>query len=740
MEEENNLSLYDRTMQEIENRRQRILDGGVNCIPSPFKRFSDDFCGIEQDTYYCVTSFTKGGKCFAKGTQVRIADNSLKKVEDVVVGDRLMSPNGDSAKTVIGTNKGIAPLYRITSEMYEPFTVNGEHIMYLYDCYKKKYITMTMDKLFQIYNNMNWDYFCRKYKMVAATKVNIESNNNNLPVEPYFYGVWLGDGETNDTPISTPNIEIVEYLKEYASRLGLEVSVNGKKDSCPSYRIHRKNNNGLNFKALLGSVCNWDKHHINIAYMNASEADRYELLAGLIDTDGYLNPSKTGYEICLQHESLIDDIVDLARSLGFTCKKSKKFNKKYQKYYYITNISGSNCSSIPVKIKKVSHNSKVNRRHYTFKIESVGDGEFYGFEVGGDHLFLLKDYTIVHNSQLVSFMFIFQAVVYSYFAKEKIDFKILYFPLEETKERIMQRFMSWLLFRFSHGATRVSPKELRSTTKALDEKIQDRLSQFDIQGIIAYFEEHVIFPTESPNPTGIYKFCKQYAEEHGTVKTKTVKMKDELGQMQDVEIFDSYEQDDPNEYRMIIIDTVNLIDTERGMTLKQSIDKLSEYCAKYLRNRYHYSPIIIQQQAFESEGNDSFKLGRIRPSVAGLGDSKYVSRDADIVLGLFSPFRFGITEYFGYDVTVLKDHLRFLEVIVNRNGEMGGILPLWFDGAVCDFKELPKVEDKSAMNSIYNMCKTLNATGKYPASKTSKATTLLLNNFKILKHFINQNF
>ena len=137
----------------------------------------------------------------------------------------------------------------------------------------------------------------------------------------------------------------------------------------------------------------------------------------------------------------------------------------------------------------------------------------------------------------------------------------------------------------------------------------------------------MIFPTESPNPTGIYKYCKQYAEEHGTVKKRTVKMKDEFGMMQDTEVFESYEQDNPNEYRMIIIDTINLIDTERGMSLKQSIDKLSEYCAKYLRNRYHFSPIVIQQQAFESEGNESFKLGRVRPSVAGLGDSKYVSRD-----------------------------------------------------------------------------------------------------------------
>ena len=368
--------------------------------------------------------------------------------------------------------------------------------------------------------------------------------------------------------------------------------------------------------------------------------------------------------------------------------------------------------------------------------------DFCGIEQ--DTYYCVTSFTKGGKSQLVSYMFIFQAVVYSYFAKEQVDFKILYFPLEETKERIMQRFMSWLLFKKSGGTARVSPKELRSTTSALDESIIDRLRQFDIQDILNYFEEHVIFPTEAPNPTGIYKYCKQYAEEHGTTKTRTVKIKDELGQMQDVEVFDSYEQDNPNEYRMVIIDTVNLIDTERGMNLKQSIDKLSEYCAKYLRNRYHYSIIAIQQQAFESEGNESFKLGRVRPSVAGLGDSKYVSRDADIVLGLFSPFRFGITEYFGYDISILKDHIRFLEVIVNRNGEMGGILPLWFDGAVCDFREMPKPEDKTAIAGIYNICKVLAATGKYPVSLAKKqpvksTPALFLTMRNSIRHIINFN-
>lgn len=57
---EDNTSLRDRVVYNLAERRQRILDGQLNCIPSPFKRFSEDFIGIEQSCYYTVTSFTKG--------------------------------------------------------------------------------------------------------------------------------------------------------------------------------------------------------------------------------------------------------------------------------------------------------------------------------------------------------------------------------------------------------------------------------------------------------------------------------------------------------------------------------------------------------------------------------------------------------------------------------------------------------------------------------------------------------
>lgn len=316
--------------------------------------------------------------------------------------------------------------------------------------------------------------------------------------------------------------------------------------------------------------------------------------------------------------------------------------------------------------------------------------------------YTVTSFTKGGKSQFTSYTFIYKPLMFSYFTKADIDIKILYFPLEETPERIMQRFMSWLLFDFSKGKIRISPRELRSTTTPVSEEILDIIHSEEIQDILEYFESRIIFPEEAANPTGIYKYCKTYAEEHGKVYTKTGQYKDELGVLQSRQVFDRYEQSNPNEYRLVIIDTINLIDTERGMTLKQSMDKLSEYCAKYLRNRYHYSPIIIQQQAFDQESNEAFKIGRVRPSVAGLGDSKYTSRDSNVVLGLFSPFRFAIKEYEGYDISKFKDNIRFLEMIVNRDGEMGGLCPLFFDGAVCQFEELPKPDNKSELAKIYN--------------------------------------
>ena len=268
----------------------------------------------------------------------------------------------------------------------------------------------------------------------------------------------------------------------------------------------------------------------------------------------------------------------------------------------------------------------------------------------------------------------------------------------------MTRFMSYILFNISKGKIRIAPIDLTSSKndKPLSSDIIELLESEEYQNILKFFQSNIIF-SESTNPTGVYNECKKYAEEHGTVHKKRQKVKDDFGNIKEIDAFDYYEQNNPDEYKIIFFDHVSLTTTERGLSLKQSIDKLSEYCV-ILRNRYKYTPVVIQQQAFAGESLDAFKENKVRPSIANLADSKYPSRDANVVLGLFSPFKYELREYLGYDITVLRDNVRFIEVLVNRGGSPGGLAALYFDGAVNFFEELPPPND-TGIQKIYTFLK-----------------------------------
>lgn len=328
--------------------------------------------------------------------------------------------------------------------------------------------------------------------------------------------------------------------------------------------------------------------------------------------------------------------------------------------------------------------------------------DFIGVEQG--KYYVVTSTTKGAKTQFASFVFVFQTILYAYHHPEQLRIKIFYYPLEETPDDIMTRFMSFLLYNLSGGKIRIAPIDLLSTKndRPVDDSILELLNTGEYAQIIDFFEEHIIF-SASTNPTGVFVECKEYAEGHGKVYTKKQKIKDEFtGETREIDAFDHYEQDDPDEYRIIFFDHVSLTSTEKGViTLKQGIDKLSENLVK-LRNRYRYTPVVIQQQAFAGESLDAFKENKLRPTIANLADSKYPSRDANVVLGLFSPFKYELPEYQHYDITKLKDNVRFLEVLVNRGGSPGGLVALYFDGAVNYFNELPRPEEREALKQIYD--------------------------------------
>ena len=210
-----------------------------------------------------------------------------------------------------------------------------------------------------------------------------------------------------------------------------------------------------------------------------------------------------------------------------------------------------------------------------------------------------------------------------------------------------------------------------------------------------YFDEmeDIVTIHDMPdNPTGMNKYLINKAKQHGVQVEKNIN-KDPNGPP--IMRFDSYKPTNPKRYWLIFIDHIALMLEERGFNTKQNIDKMSQYLVQ-LRNNYGASPVVIQQMAFDSESDERHKSNRLTPTLKDFGDSKYTTRDANVIMSLFSPYRFNLESFQGYNINALGNTYRNLEILENRDGEPNINLGLNFIGPCGTFRELPKTSEMNA--------------------------------------------
>lgn len=297
----------------------------------------------------------------------------------------------------------------------------------------------------------------------------------------------------------------------------------------------------------------------------------------------------------------------------------------------------------------------------------------------------------VGKTQITDHLFMYNAYRQIVELKLPVKLVIKYFSLEMSKEEKVIQFLCNLLFVRTGMKIIISPTNLKSTRKAVDAAILKHLEN-EVQYINGFLE-CVEFIDNIRNPFGIYNYMRNYALTHGTQHKKTIEIDGNP-----VEVDDWYEENDPEEYVLPIVDHYKLLSPEKGGNLLQAIGDWSSRYAILLRNKYYQSPVGIQQQAGSQESVENLKANRLRPTLDGLGENKSTQQDANVILGLFNPFRHLIPEYEGYDIKFFRDNIRFLEILGGREGGAGSICPLYFNGAVNYFKELPDSKDEQAMN------------------------------------------
>ena len=352
------------------------------------------------------------GKSFRKGTPVLAFDGSIVKIEDIKVGDLLMGPDSTPRK-VLELGRGRETFYKIIPTKGEPFYCNESHILSLKRStnvgdlkwispegieYRKPNPRYPGPDIVNVSVKEYLSWSKRKkgqFLLYRSSAIKFPKPKASLPISPYTLGLWLGDGDSVRCTITNIDKEIIDYLIE-----------NGFEDYCEQRKgrdhIYRLKAVPLNKKLKdLNLISN---KHIPIQYKCGSIEVRRQLLAGLIDSDGYV---KTGsLDITQKSKVLAEDIAFVARSLGLAayiseCQKSCPSKEgKFTGTYYRLSISGD-LDQIPVKLPRKQSSPRKQKKSVLvtgFKLERLPEDDYYGVVLDGDHLFLLGDFTVVHNS------------------------------------------------------------------------------------------------------------------------------------------------------------------------------------------------------------------------------------------------------------------------------------------------------------------------------------------------------
>ncbi len=410
-------------------------------IDTGFKDLNKKTSGFGKGDLVIIAARPAMGKCLGAGTKVLMYSGELKNVEDIKVGELLMGDNS-TPRRVLSLARGREEMYWVKQNKGVDYRVNKSHILSLKRSRNEgKYrhgdiLNISIDEYIKKSNRFKSNY--------KGYKVAVEFSENKLDIEPYFLGLWLGDGTSSSVEITTQDIEIINYLKEYASTLELNLSNYISDDRCPTYRIGKGYTGGnikkdISLQKKLRDLNLLNNKHIPQIYIANSKKNRLELLAGLIDSDGYYDDKYHVIEITQKSKDLAKQIKFLADSLGFRCSFKSKIAKiksiGYECEVYRVRIVG-HLNIIPTKIKRKQARELISKRehlHTGIKVEFDKIDNYYGFEIDGNKLFLLEDMTVTHNTSLVLNM-----------AQKAIERGegVAIFSLEMPAEQLMLRLLS----------------------------------------------------------------------------------------------------------------------------------------------------------------------------------------------------------------------------------------------------------------------------------------------------------
>lgn len=387
-------AVMDGTDMDMEVRKSTGIAGLDSCLNG----------GWGTGECYLLFGGTGGGKCHGIGTPILLADGTVERVEDIVVGAAIMGPDS-LPRRVTELIRGRDEMFRITPNRgADPVVVNSEHTLTLAVTNIGDRVIRSADgvegRSLQLIDVKLSDYLrsnrkfkhCTKWVQTGVSEFDVPKQPLEIP--PYLLGFWLGDGAAVNPSFCKPGVAEAIRADVEAAGWTLNDALTLPDGHCETVNV----TGGL--RTTLRRMGLWGNKHVPQHYLTASYGDRELLLAGLLDTDGSVH--RSGWEFSNTNKQIADAVVFLARSLGHSASSIVSRTTTCQTgvscLSWRTHISPVGPLPTKLKIPPVRRQRK-NPLTNGFSVEALGVGDYYGFSVEGpDKRYLLGDFSITHNS------------------------------------------------------------------------------------------------------------------------------------------------------------------------------------------------------------------------------------------------------------------------------------------------------------------------------------------------------
>ena len=341
------------------------------------------------------------------------------------------------------------------------------------------------------------------------------------------------------------------------------------------------------------------------------------------------------------------------------------------------------------KIKKIQQ-LQIDKKSYFIKIDVPHFNKYYTGLTKGE-IMIITAATGGGKTSFSKYLFIIKAIESA--IKYNIDYKCIYFALEETETQFIASLYSYFIF-IKFGLE-YNIKDFEGMTVDENNKIV-MIPDIMVNAVekvreeVEHYMSYVELITQSLTPVNILKRVREFAAHE--IKFERV---DEEGKVIPMDIKEAETKKynkkiiDDNKFRTVVIDHIGNIASKDKFN---SIAELAHYGRAYMASLYEYNVVYIQQQTKDKGTTENRKASTFWASIDGLANYKALSDDAHTIIGITNPNTYGISRIGSTNqikVEEYGDNLRVVEILKNRYGSVNKQMVFGFLGKTNYFEPFP---------------------------------------------------